>query len=151
MSETPGFEGCTPRLTGQPGNLWQGRRLIGKCVPVRHDGAVTDLDDAARSGDMAGLEKLFAADVQSVSDGNGAIRVARTPVLGPVRVAKFFTAISGWYWEGVEISWAEANGRTAAVMHKDGAFIGVITVTASDDLIDRVLWMVVPEKLAQLA
>jgi RNA polymerase sigma-70 factor (TIGR02957 family) len=106
---------------------------------------------AARSGDMAGLEKLFAADVQSVSDGNGAIRVARMPVLGPVRVAKFFTAVSGWYWEGVEISWAEANGRTAAVMHKDGAFIGVITVTASDALIDRVLWMVVPEKLAQLA
>jgi RNA polymerase sigma-70 factor (TIGR02957 family) len=106
---------------------------------------------AARSGDMAGLEKLFAADVQSVSDGNGAIRVARTPVHGPVRVAKFFTAISDWYWEGVEISWAEANGRTAAVMHKDGAFVGVITVTASDDLIDRVLWMVVPEKLTQLA
>ncbi|MEV6848000.1 RNA polymerase sigma-70 factor [Actinoplanes sp. NPDC051411] len=106
---------------------------------------------AARSGDMAGLEKLFAADVQSVSDGNGAIRVARTPVLGPVRVAKFFTAVSSWYWEGVEISWAEANGRTAAVMHKDGAFLGVITVTASNDLIDRVLWMVVPEKLTQLA
>jgi RNA polymerase sigma-70 factor (TIGR02957 family) len=106
---------------------------------------------AARSGDMAGLEKLFAADVQSVSDGNGAIRVARTPVVGPERVARFFTAISDWYWEGVEISWAEANGRTAAVMRKDGDFLGVITVTGSDDKIDRVLWMVVPEKLAQLA
>lgn len=106
---------------------------------------------AARSGDMAGLEKLFAADVQSVSDGNGAIRVARTPVVGPERVAKFFTAVSSWYWEGVEISWAVANGRTAAVMHKDGAFLGVITVTASDAHIDRVLWMVVPEKLTQLS
>jgi RNA polymerase sigma-70 factor (ECF subfamily) len=106
---------------------------------------------AARSGDMAGLEELFAADVQSVSDGNGAIRVARTPVVGPERVARFFTAISGWYWEGVEISWAAANGQTAAVMRKDGAFLGVITVTGSADRIDRVLWMVVPEKLAQLA
>jgi RNA polymerase sigma-70 factor (TIGR02957 family) len=106
---------------------------------------------AARSGDMAGLEALFAADVQSVSDGNGAIRVARTPVVGPERVAKFYTAISGWYWDGVEISWASANGGTAAVMRKDGDFIGVITVTGSDSRIDRVLWMVVPEKLAQLS
>jgi RNA polymerase sigma-70 factor (TIGR02957 family) len=106
---------------------------------------------AARGGDMAGLEKLFAAGVQSVSDGNGAIRVARMPVLGPQRVARFFTAIAGWYWDGVEVTWAAANGQTAAVMHKDGQVIGVITVTGSDDLIDRVLWMVVPEKLAQLA
>ena len=106
---------------------------------------------AARSGDMAGLEKLFAADVQSVSDGNGAIRVARMPVVGPSRVAKFFTAISGWYWEGVSVELASANGQTAAVMHKDGVFIGVITVTASSAKIDRVLWMVVPEKLSQLS
>jgi RNA polymerase sigma-70 factor (ECF subfamily) len=86
-----------------------------------------------------------------VSDGNGAIRVARTPVVGPERVAKFFTAISGWYWDGVEISWASANGGTAAVMRKNGEFIGVITVTGSESRIDRVLWMVVPEKLAQLS
>jgi hypothetical protein len=36
-------------------------------------------------------------------------------------------------------------------MHKDGRFLGVITVTASDGGIDRVLWMVVPEKLALLS
>lgn len=106
---------------------------------------------AARGGDLAGLEKLFAADVRSVSDGNGAVRVARRPVVGAQRVAKFFTALASWYWEGVEVTWAEANGRTAAVMRRDGEFLGVITVTGSDDRIDRVLWMVVPEKLAQLA
>jgi RNA polymerase sigma-70 factor (TIGR02957 family) len=103
---------------------------------------------AARSGDMAGLEKLFAADVQSVSDGNGAIRVARRPVVGPVRVAKFFTAIAEWYWEGVEVGWAATNGGTSAVLRKDGEVVGVITVTAAGSLIDRVLWMVVPEKIA---
>jgi RNA polymerase sigma-70 factor (TIGR02957 family) len=106
---------------------------------------------AARGGDMAGLEKLFAADVRSVSDGNGAVRVARTPVVGPQRVAKFFTALASWYWDGVEVSWAHANGQTAAVMRRDGEFLGVITVTGSDGRIDRVLWMVVPEKLKQLS
>jgi RNA polymerase sigma-70 factor (ECF subfamily) len=106
---------------------------------------------AARSGDMAGLEKLFAADVQSVSDGNGTVRVARRPVVGPQRVAKFFTAISGWYWEGIEIGWATTNGETSAVLRKDGRTVGVITVTASAGSIDRVLWMVVPEKIAGVA
>jgi RNA polymerase sigma-70 factor (ECF subfamily) len=106
---------------------------------------------AARGGDLAGLEKLFAADVQSISDGNGAVRVARTPVVGPARVAKFYAAISNWYWDGVEVTWAAANGGSVAVMHKDGRFLGVITVTAAAGGIDRVLWMVVPEKLALLS
>jgi RNA polymerase sigma-70 factor (TIGR02957 family) len=106
---------------------------------------------AARAGDMAGLEKLFAADVQSVSDGNGTIRVARRPVVGPQRVAKFFTAISGWYWEGIEVGWATTNGETSAVLRKDGQTVGVMTVTASAGSIDRVLWMVVPEKIAAVA
>jgi RNA polymerase sigma-70 factor (ECF subfamily) len=112
---------------------------------------LTQFIAAARSGDMAGLEKLFAADVQSMSDGNGAIRVARMPVVGPERVAKFFTAISGWYWDGVEISFVVLNGRSACVMRKDGQLVGVLTVTASDDKIDRVLWMVTPEKILGIA
>src|SRR3954452_13672653 len=34
---------------------------------------------AARSGDLTALERLFTPDVTSVSDGNGRVRVARTP------------------------------------------------------------------------
>jgi RNA polymerase sigma-70 factor (ECF subfamily) len=41
---------------------------------------------AARTGDMAALERLFAADVTSVTDGNGARRVSRRSV-GVTRVA----------------------------------------------------------------
>jgi RNA polymerase sigma-70 factor (TIGR02957 family) len=125
-----------------------------KRVPVAADEQrelLTRFIAAARSGDMAGLEKLFAADVQSVSDGNGAVRVARVPVVGPERVAKFYTAISDWYWKGVSLSFAAVNGQSAVVMHKDGAVIGVITVTASSSSkIDRVLWIVTPEKISRV-
>lgn len=105
---------------------------------------------AARSGDMEELERLFADDVASVSDGNGAHQVARRAVVGPVRVAKFLAAIATWFWDGLEIDMAEVNGQTAAVLRRDGAVYGVITVSASEAGIDQVLWMVNHEKLTAL-
>jgi RNA polymerase sigma-70 factor (ECF subfamily) len=102
---------------------------------------------AARSGDMAALERLFAADVASLSDGNGAHQVARRAVVGPVRVAKFLVAIADWFWEGVDVRWATVNGLTSAMLHRDGDLYAVLTVSASDEGIDQVLWMVNPDKL----
>jgi RNA polymerase sigma-70 factor (TIGR02957 family) len=102
---------------------------------------------AARSGDLADLERLFAADVTSLSDGDGAHQVARRPVVGPARVARFLAAISGWFWDGLDIRWAETNGQASAVLRQDGAVYGVLTVSASAEGIDQVLWMVKPEKL----
>lgn len=106
---------------------------------------------AARSGDMNALERLFAADVASVSDGNGAHQVARRAVVGPVRVAKFLVAISSWFWEGVDVRWAAVNGRTAALLYGGGNLYAVLTVGASDEGIDQVLWMVNPDKLTNLS
>ncbi|MGX6600573.1 sigma-70 family RNA polymerase sigma factor [Micromonosporaceae bacterium Da 78-11] len=111
---------------------------------------LTSFITAARSGDMTALERLFTVDVTSMSDGNGAVRVARQPLVGATRVAKFFTAIAGWYWDGVDVTWASTNEQTSAVMRRDGAPLGVITVTGSVDGIDHVLWMVNPQKIATL-
>jgi RNA polymerase sigma-70 factor (ECF subfamily) len=102
---------------------------------------------AARSGDMSALKRLFAPGVTSVSDGNGATRVSRRPVVGVVRVAKYITAISTWFWDGMDVRWATANGQTSAVLVRDGSVFGVLTVTASAEGIDRLLWMVNPEKI----
>jgi hypothetical protein len=108
---------------------------------------LTSFIAAARSGEMAALERLFAADVTSVSDGNGAARVSRQPVAGAERVAKFLNAISTWFWDGMDVRWASTNGQTSAVLLRDGAVYGVLTVTASAAGIDQVLWMVNPDKL----
>ncbi|MBB2940375.1 RNA polymerase sigma-70 factor (ECF subfamily) [Actinoplanes lutulentus] len=109
---------------------------------------LTNFLAAARSGDMAALEKMFTVDVTSLSDGNGAHQVSRYPVDGASKIARFLTTISSWYWEGLTIRWAETNGRTAAVLEKDGAVQAVLTVSGTDDGIDQVLWMMNPEKLA---
>jgi RNA polymerase sigma factor (sigma-70 family) len=104
--------------------------------------------EAARSGNLAELERLFTPTVQNLSDGNGARQVARKIVVGPSRVAAFLHAISGHFWSGLEITWVSANGGTSAVLRRDGSVYGVLTVSASADGIDQVLWMVNPEKIA---
>jgi RNA polymerase sigma-70 factor (ECF subfamily) len=105
---------------------------------------------AAKHGDMGELEKLFAADVTSLSDGNGAHQVSRRPVVGAGRVAKFLAAIADWFWEAIEIELVEVNGQTAAVLRRDGGLYCVITVGATEEGIDQVLWIVNPEKLTAL-
>ncbi|WFE36352.1 RNA polymerase sigma-70 factor [Micromonospora sp. WMMD975] len=103
--------------------------------------------EAARSGDLAALERLFAADATSVSDGNGARRVARKVISGGDRVARFVVTVSSWFWTGVEVRWTDANGQTGAVLCRDGTPFGVITVSASEAGIERLLWMMNPDKL----
>ncbi|GAA4672078.1 RNA polymerase sigma-70 factor [Phytohabitans rumicis] len=105
---------------------------------------------AARSGDMAALEQLFAADVTSMSDGNGMVRVSRRPVVGVVRVARFLTAISTWFWDDIDLRWASTNGQTSVVIRHGGTVRCVLTISASTEGIDRVLWMFNPEKIADV-
>jgi RNA polymerase sigma factor (sigma-70 family) len=106
--------------------------------------------EAARSGDMSALERLFAADVTSLSDGNGAYQVARRPVVGAARVAKFLKAIT-WFWDGLDVRWASTNGQPCAVLSRDGTVYGVLAVSATTEGIDQVLWMLNPEKIAAVA
>jgi RNA polymerase sigma-70 factor (ECF subfamily) len=105
--------------------------------------------DAARGGDLAALEQLFAADVASVSDGNGAKHVARRVVVGAQPVARFVAAFSTWYWEGVTVRWTTTNGQAGAVLHRGDELLGVVTVAASEARIDQVLWMMNPDKIGR--
>ncbi|MGH3449244.1 MAG: sigma factor-like helix-turn-helix DNA-binding protein, partial [Haloechinothrix sp.] len=116
---------------------------------------------AARSGEMAALERLFAAEVTSSSDGNGRVRIARRPVVGVTRVAKFLSAISTWFWDDVDVRWVSTNGQTSAVIRevgeagryagRDSAVRCVLTVSASAEGIDHVLWMFNPDKITAVS
>jgi RNA polymerase sigma factor (sigma-70 family) len=105
---------------------------------------------AARAGDTARLEKLFTADVTSYSDGNGRVRVSRVPVVGIVRVARFLTAVSTWFWDGVDVEWT-TNGQTSAVLRRDSQVFAMLTVSASTEGIDQVMWMFNPEKITAVS
>ncbi|MEU6207316.1 RNA polymerase sigma-70 factor [Micromonospora musae] len=115
--------------------------------PAAQRELLTTFIAAARSGDLAALERLLAADATNIADGNGRIRVSRRPVVGAQRVVKYLSALN-WFWAGVEVEWATTNGQTSAVLRQNGSVYGLLTVTASSDGIDQLLWLVNPEKNA---
>jgi len=102
---------------------------------------------AAQAGDLAALEELFAQDVVSWSDSNGAIRAAGRPLFGAETLAKIFSGWAPSFWAGAEMAFVEANGQSAVRLSKAGGAYAVITVTASAEGIDQVLWLVNPAKL----
>lgn len=106
---------------------------------------------AARKGDVRELESLFAADVVSYTDGNGAKQAARIPVSGRTRVAKFVSAFANHFWTNKSIDWVEVNGQPAATLTEDGHVTTVVTVTPSSDGILQLLWVMSPEKLRHVA
>ncbi|WP_430645048.1 RNA polymerase sigma-70 factor [Agromyces sp. GXS1127] len=120
-------------------------------TPAEQRRLLTAFVSAARTGDLDGLERLFAEDVVSYSDGGGVVRASKFPVRGRTTVAKFVRAFHVHFWAGVETIEADVNGEPSVVLRKDGETFAVLTVVASAGAIDQVLWMMNPEKLAGVA
>jgi RNA polymerase sigma-70 factor (ECF subfamily) len=106
---------------------------------------------AARSGDLPALEQMLAADVVSYSDGGGAVRAAKIPVVGRTHVSRFIVAFAGHFWTGTKVRWIEANGQASALVSRDGTVLAFVTVAASAEGIDRLLWVLNPAKLTGIA
>jgi RNA polymerase sigma-70 factor (ECF subfamily) len=107
--------------------------------------------DAARQGNMAALEGLFAEDVTSYSDGGGMVRAARIPVCGRERVAKFIAAVAAHFYEGVTLSRVEVNGQAAGLMFRNGIPVALATIDASERGIHQIMWLMRPSKLAAVS
>jgi RNA polymerase sigma-70 factor (ECF subfamily) len=106
---------------------------------------------AAQKGDVTDLERLFAEDVISYTDGNGVKLAARIPVAGRSRVATFVAAFSSHFWTGKTIDWVEVNGQPAATLSENGEVTTIVTVTAAEDGIRQLLWVMSPDKLGHVA
>jgi RNA polymerase sigma-70 factor (ECF subfamily) len=106
---------------------------------------------AAQKGDVSALERLFAEDVVSTTDGNGVKLAARIPVAGRSRVAKFIAAFSSHFWIGKTIDWVQLNGQPAATISEDGVVTTVAMITASDHGIRQIHWIMSPGKLGHVA
>ncbi|MFC4140089.1 MULTISPECIES: RNA polymerase sigma-70 factor [unclassified Microbacterium] len=105
---------------------------------------------AAQKGDAQELEALFAADVVSYTDGDGAKLAARIPVIGRSRVAKFVAAFAHHFWIGKTIEWVQVNGQPAATLREHGKVTTMVTVTTSSAGILQLLWVMSPQKLLRL-
>ena len=122
-------------------------------APVRADEQRRLLEafvDAAQKGDLAALEGLFAEDIVSYSDGGGIVRAARIPVSGRERVAKFI-AMAKHFWTGVTLAWIDVNGQASVLVSRDGEPGALVTIDASEQGIDQIMWIMRPSKLAAIS
>ncbi|WP_030918124.1 RNA polymerase sigma-70 factor [Streptosporangium amethystogenes] len=103
--------------------------------------------DAAQTGNVGALEKLFAADVVSSSDGDGIRGSAKFPVLGNERVARFVAAFSPRFWPGTAITWVEMNGLPGVLVTRDGSGVALLAIEASKEGIHHLLWILNPAKI----
>jgi len=143
-------EPATPKLVSRARKHLAAERRRPAPAP-EHRRLLTAFLTAAQSGDVVSLEKLFAADVVSYSDGGGVKLAARIPIIGRERVAKFVSAFSSHFWTGADLRWVEANGQPAVELSRDGVVFTILTLTASESGIDRLLWLMNPAKLRPMA
>ena len=115
-----------------------------------HRRLLTAFLSAARTGDVGALEKLFASDVVSYTDGGGVPQAARIPVLGRARVAKFVGSFASHFWTGASIHEVEINGAAGLALRRDGGTYALLSIVASEGGIDQLLWMMNPGKISGL-
>jgi RNA polymerase sigma-70 factor (ECF subfamily) len=127
-----------PRFHPGPGE-WQ--RLVGQFLA------------AATDGDVAGLERLLADDAIYWADGGGQMPVARRPVAGAARLARFvavafrafathpaFTPIN-------EMRAAEVNGEPGVLARADGSLVALVALEMSSGQITALRVAANPAKL----
>ena len=68
-----------------------------------------------------------------------------------MRVTKYFRSFASRFWPGTRIHWIDAGGRPSVLVTREGAPVAWVTVTATEQGIDRLFWVLNPEKLVHIA
>lgn len=106
---------------------------------------------AAKNGDTAALEKLFTADIVSLSDGGGVVTAAKVPVLGRERVAQVIAFFGRQLWPGIGVKRLQVNGQPAVLLHRGNDPFAVIRLEASPEGIYQMMWVMNPVKLSRIS
>ncbi|MGW1723388.1 RNA polymerase sigma-70 factor [Streptomyces sp. NPDC002306] len=116
--------------------------------PTEHRRLLEVFLTAARTGDLAVLEDVLAADVVSYADGGGMRGASKIPVVGRAHVSKYLVAFAPRFWPQAEVRWVEANDRPAVLVTSGGHAVALLSIDVSPEGIDRLMWVLSPSKLA---
>ena len=107
---------------------------------------------ACAGGDVEALLAALAPDVVLVTDGGGRAKAARRPIVGAEKVARFLlaTTAQGLAIPGLHVEVAEVNGAPGVVAWVQGAPYMTVSLVLVDGLVEQVLVVRNPDKLAGL-
>ncbi|MFI1368529.1 RNA polymerase sigma-70 factor [Streptomyces griseochromogenes] len=132
------------------------RRAVGRVAvaktrfepaPERREELVASFITAAREGDLAGLEKLLAADVTWWSDGGGKVTAALRPIEGREKVARFAAGAAQRFAVGLEYTVVEVNGASGVASWAGDTLVGIVGFELVDGLVACVWAVMNPDKL----
>ncbi len=108
--------------------------------------------DAMKDGDVTGLQRLLAADVQLVGDGGGKAPQLAKAITGAQNVARLLTSVFPWLIRlGVTSEPHDVNGEPGAIVRDaDGKVLHVLAFEMLDGRIRTIRSLVNPDKLAHL-
>lgn len=116
--------------------------------PVEHQAAVAAFARAAAGGDLAGLLAVLDPDVTLTSDGGGMAGVARRPVRGADRVARFLIGIAAKGAPAGRAAHLWVNGAPGLGLYEADRLIAVAVLTGLPGRLRRVDLILAPAKLA---
>ncbi|MEV7885851.1 RNA polymerase sigma-70 factor [Streptomyces sp. NPDC002817] len=117
--------------------------------PGAHQRLLEVFLSAAQGGDLKVLEDVLTEDVVSYTDGGGVRGASRIPVVGRLHVSRYLAAFAPRFWPGTEVRRVEANGRPAILVSSGGDAVALLSLEASARGIERIMWVMNPEKLAR--
>jgi RNA polymerase sigma-70 factor (ECF subfamily) len=107
---------------------------------------------AAVGGDVETLLAAMAPGVVLLADGGGKVTAARRPIVGADKVARFLAAVGpqGAHLPGLRVEVSELNGAPAVVAWTDEGPFMALQLVLADGLVEQVLYVANPDKLAGL-
>jgi RNA polymerase sigma-70 factor (ECF subfamily) len=128
--------------------LEAGRSPRAPAPPAEHERLLQGFLRAVRSGDVDGLVALLAQDAVLTSDGGGKAHAARKPLVGAELITRFLLNLArmaaNGRWENRR---ALVNGRPGSLNYFNGNLISVFTMDVEDGRIQRLYFVLNPDKL----
>jgi RNA polymerase sigma-70 factor (TIGR02957 family) len=120
--------------------------------PRRRDELAERFFAACRDGDLAGLERLLAEDVQFQGDGGGKAPAVRRPVIGRVQVARLVLGLMRQVrHNALRLEPVAVNGQPGArIFDRDGRTVSVLALDIAADRVRGVYNVLNPDKLRHL-
>ncbi|MGR7023895.1 RNA polymerase sigma-70 factor [Geodermatophilus sp. URMC 62] len=107
---------------------------------------------ACLGGDVDALLTALAPGAVLVTDGGGRTRAALRPITGAEKVARFLAAVvqGGASLPGLRMDLTEVNGRPGVAAWTDAGPYVAVSLVVADGLVQQVLVVLNPDKLAGL-
>jgi RNA polymerase sigma-70 factor (ECF subfamily) len=105
---------------------------------------------AVQTGDLAGLERLLAADVTLHSDGGGRVNAALKVIHGRDHVARFVLGARRFY-ASIEVQPRLLNGLPALLVFDGGVLRATMMIDVVDGAIQSVHSVLNPDKLSHVS